>query len=286
MPCMERRRFRSLALLLAALVALGACVASSWLDTTRPVLRTVRIPLAGLTREVRILHVSDLQGRTFGRGQRRIADLLEGRSYDAVALTGDMVRDPGEDPAPARELASVLTGVSEMVVSVPGNHDEQDFATLHLADLGVLDLDDSNARVPAGGPSGSLVLTSLRAAPVTRETSADILVVVEHEPPEPERGAELAAPPASADLYLCGHTHAGLIRLPLLGGLIYPPTGDRPTDFFPELSGRPTRGLRDIGGLRVHISPGLGGWDVGPVGIPRVLNRAEITEIVLEPPSE
>lgn len=282
---MERRRRRPLAALALVLVVLGGCAVSAWIDNALPVLRTVRIEHPGVTREVRILHVSDLQGRRYGRDQARIAALLADRRYDAVVLTGDMVRDPGEDPAPARELARVLTEVSAVVVSVPGNHDSQKFATEHLADLGVVDLDDSSRRVPVGTPGGELVVTSLRTAPAARAASADIVVVAEHDPPTPERAAELAAPPASATLYLCGHTHAGLLRLPLLGALLYPPTGERGTTLFPELRGLPTRGLQGIGGLAVHISPGLGGWDAGPVPLLRLFNRAEITEVLLVPPS-
>ena len=73
------------------------------------------------------------------------------------------------------------------------------------------------------------------------------------------------------DLFLSGHTHGGLIRLPLIGGLYAPKQG-----LFPKYD----RGYFPIGKTRLLISGGFAGY--GP--FPRVFNRPEISVVRFLPP--
>ena len=74
----------------------------------------------------------------------------------------------------------------------------------------------------------------------------------------------------TGDLYLCGHTHGGLWRIPGIGG-IYAPT----QRFFPKYD----RGYFtfDNGKYQMIINPGFGGhgW------IPRIFNLPEVSVIAL-----
>lgn len=73
----------------------------------------------------------------------------------------------------------------------------------------------------------------------------------------------------NADLYISGHTHGGVVRLPLIGGIVAPTQG-----FFPEYDyGQYLVDER----LNLIISSGLSGYD----WIPRVFNKPEICVITM-----
>lgn len=278
---MERRRTRAASVLAALAALVLGCGLTAWRDTALPALRTVTIPMAGLAEPVRILHVSDLQGERFGEGQDRLAALLEGRGYDAVALTGDMVSEDGGDRTTAFELLPALAAASDTIAFVPGNHDDPGVAG-DLAARGVADLSSGAVvRVPAGTPGGELVLTGLSGALSTALPETGPLVVLDHLPPSDELAAHLAG--QGADLYLAGHFHGGQARLPLIGALVVPWSHGAGWQLLPEARGIHVRGLRVRQGLPVHISPGLGRQSLWGVHLPRTFNRAEMTEIVLVP---
>lgn len=278
---MKRRRVIALAASLATLGLLAACGWLTWRDTTSPVLRTVEVPVTGLEAPVRLLHISDLQGERFGPEQARLRTLLEGRRYDAVALTGDMVSEDGGDRTTAFELLLLLADVSGTVVFVPGNHDDPGVSP-EFAERGVWDVSAGDpVRLPLDRPGGSLVLTGLDGSAAAREAGADFVVVLDHMPPSDRLASELAA--SGADLYLAGHFHGGQIRLPVVGALIVPWSHDAGWQVLPETREAHIRGMREREGLAVHISPGLGRQSFLGLELPRTFNRAEMTEIVLVP---
>ena len=61
-------------------------------NNSRVSLEKRSITIASLPKQaenLRILHISDLHGLTFGKDQQRIADTLKGADYDIVCFTGD-----------------------------------------------------------------------------------------------------------------------------------------------------------------------------------------------------
>lgn len=68
------------------------------------------------------------------------------------------------------------------------------------------------------------------------------------------------------DTVLCGHTHNGVIALPLVGALLIPDQG-----FFPKYD----KGVFDLNGTTMIICGGLAGWH----WIPRILNPPEIVSV-------
>ena len=75
-------------------------------------------------------------------------------------------------------------------------------------------------------------------------------------------------PELDVDLILCGHTHGGIVRLPLVGGLAASNMG-----LFPEYDA----GLFELPAYKLFISRGLG----NSVPLPRFLNTPEIVSITL-----
>ncbi|TFG65323.1 MAG: hypothetical protein E4H28_04340 [Gemmatimonadales bacterium] len=288
----ERRRSsrptRRKSLLTFTLVALLAIILGvgilAWRDTTRPVLRVIHVPVQGLSRTYRILQVSDLHGSEFRERQEGLARLVQGKRYDAVAFTGDMVRLLFEDKTPAIDAVGALKD-NGPVFYVSGNHDDTGVAPALVA-AGATDL-EAVGSVRLGTDDQALVLTTGAALATARESDDDVLVVLTHIPPSEADLLAAAAPPRRTALVLAGHTHGGTIRLPFVGAIVAPPMGTlKGWNQFPEMRGFHVQGLRKHGDIWMHISPGLaaGSHPAAPQWWKfRLGARAEIEEIVLEP---
>ncbi len=72
----------------ALLIGLSLASSNLWIHVDRQVVVLDQLPpeFEGFT----ILQLSDLHGRRFGDGQRRLLHVIDGLSYDVVAITGDM----------------------------------------------------------------------------------------------------------------------------------------------------------------------------------------------------
>lgn len=242
------------------------------------------MPVQGLSRTYRILQVSDLHGSEFGERQDRLARLVDGKRYDAVALTGDMVRLLFDDSGPAAEVVTALKD-NGPVYYVSGNHDDEGVAPALVA-AGAIDLEAAGS-IRLGTDDQALVLTIGASLATARERDEDVIVVLTHIPPSRADLLAAAAPPRRTALVLAGHTHGGTVRLPLIGALVSPPMGgiDGWTS-FPDMRGIHVQGLRQYGDTWLHISPGLapGSYGAAPSWWKyRLGARAEIDEIVLEP---
>jgi predicted MPP superfamily phosphohydrolase len=168
-----------------------------------------------------ILHLSDPHFDGLPGIDERIVTLCQGREFDLCVLTGDYRT---ELHGPIREVMASLERVVRGVRSrqgflgVLGNHDDCHMVAPMEA-MGVRLLINEHVVLARGADTLRVVGTddvhyyytdqSLHALEAAREGFTIALV---HSP-------ELyqAAAAAGVDLYLCGHTHAGQVRLP--GGL-------------------------------------------------------------------
>lgn len=267
---------------------LGTLAFIGYRDLNDPRLGRVMIEVAGLSREVRILHISDLHGARFGEGQARLAELLGESRYDIAVFTGDHVRTPKDDASPALELARIVGERAKLVVGVRGNHDGDRLPML-LSEAGVRQLESGDVTT-TGEPSASevaVVGADCRHEFEMPEDAEDypVIVAAGHIPPQGAVLESLSAPREAVVLALAGHTHGGQLRLPFIGALwapyewethVIPP---QTTGFLPDLRGRFVKGHYRRDALHVHVSPGLG-WSFLPL---RLFDRAEMTEIVLVP---
>lgn len=200
---------------------------------------------------------------------------------ELIALTGDFL-DEGEA---GRELPGVEALVRELVKLAPvyfvsGNHDwasgaEQElFEALEAA--GAVCLRNDFLSLERGGDSLILAGVEDPNGPADMETPEELVsrlreaapaafvLLLAHRAYWAERYPEL-----DVDLILCGHTHGGIVRLPILGGVAG-------TNFslFPEYDA----GLFDTGRYKLFISRGLG----NSVPLPRFLNTPEIASVTLK----
>lgn len=232
----------------------------------------------------RILQISDLHNKAFGKEQKPLAGWMRRAAPDVVVITGDLIdsRHPGRRAA--MECIKAALALAP-VYYVPGNHEarSEEYPELRteLLQAGVQLLEDRKALLKRG--EEELVLAGVRdprfwqQSGEIREWKSDCFVEqLETLCREPRFTVLLAHQPgylpayvqAGADVVLCGHVHGGVVRLPGIGGVFGP---DR--RFFPRYDA----GLYQMGNTQMAVSRGLG----GSVLPQRLFNRPELVLVTL-----
>lgn len=171
----------------------------------------------------RVLHVSDLHVRRVAPGSARTRALLEAVAsveVDVVAVTGDLMDEPGGEGATLEMLGMVCAAARSRcgVFAVLGNHDRPTLArrlggVRGLTVLGVTGPAWVDVAVGGGAlrliglnwPEDVLALAGDRALPAPEGVLPMLLA---HHPAALIPAAEIGVP-----LMLAGHTHAGQVRL-------------------------------------------------------------------------
>lgn len=173
---------------------------------------------------------------------------------DLIAITGDIIdtRTPPEfDPMISNVLDELQA--KDLIVAVPGNHDHWEgikrFNKI-LADIGVTVLTNQMTAIwRKNSPlyicgTDSLMVGKARLDKITAQIlNQSCAILLAHEP-------DIATDSAASgkfSLQLSGHTHGGLVNLPLLGPPVLPAYGEK----YPE-------GLYQLNGMYLYTSRGIG----------------------------
>lgn len=265
------------------LLAMTVLAGRFWLKTTR---YTVTLPQ--LESQVRLVYLSDLHGLEYGKDNRRLLEKVRQAQPDLIATVGDMVpKNASEEEIDAYcDLLTELTRIAPVYVSL-GNVELELDADLpeRIRQTGAVFLDETYEDITINGETlrvGGLYRYAFRHAQTQeqwlqsstygfltdfQDTSA-VKILLCHRP-------DCfffydAYDDWDVDVILCGHTHGGVVRLPLLGGLCAPDQG-----WLPEYD----KGLFSFGDTHMLITSGFAGYD----GIPRIFNRPEIVCVTLCP---
>lgn len=222
-----------------------------------------------------ILHISDLQSKTFGKGQKRLIRKAENAAADAIFITGDLIDANRTDMEAAMDLIKRLTYIAP-VYYVSGNHEfgsglYEDFI-LFLEMEGVHVLENTSEKLERGGEKIDILgLADIRAnknysfvlRKLAKNANEDFSILLSHRPELLELYASVGI-----DLTFSGHAHGGQIRLPFIGALFAPNQG-----FLPKL----TSGLYYKENSSLVVSRGLGNSKF-PF---RIFNRPELVIVRL-----
>lgn len=179
---------------------------------------------------LRVLHISDIHGRIGLIDKQRITDVVEMGQVDLVAVTGDLVCKYFPNLKEPLEFLRELTHHIP-VFYVPGNHDYWAAEAHELRDqieaTGARALFNQHSQLTfqSEGKKRQITLVGIedpytdRADLVTAAEGVDAStsLLLAHSPGIFAQAAERSFP-----LVLCGHTHGGQVRVPLLGAPYIP----------------------------------------------------------------
>ncbi|HUH12803.1 MAG TPA: metallophosphoesterase [Longimicrobiales bacterium] len=256
----------------AALLGYAALLEPRWLQLRRSRIHLRRLPpdLEGL----RIALLTDLHVGEYARASlvRRAVRMAMAERPHLVAVAGDLAADPGSLRETLTELSALSAPLGVFIV--PGNHDYGDIGIEHWRAAvgehpGLCDLTNrwtmrlvGAARLCVAGVDDYAEGSPRVALPPPDQR--DLTVLLAHNPDQAERCRRRWD---DIDLIVSGHTHAGQVRLPLLGALVS-------SAEHPELY---EEGVRRRPWTQVYTSRGI-----GTTGLPfRFLARPEVALLEL-----
>lgn len=229
----------------------------------------------------RIVQLSDLHMADYGK---KLYGLIREQKPDIIVMTGDFLNRKelagGENQT--EKLRPILMAIAEIAPCyyVSGNHDWASGEIRELAPLleetgiGYLRnefvlLERDGAQIALAGvedPNGpaDMVKPDALARLVAQSYPDTFTIMLAH------RNDFLTKYPAlPVDVVLCGHAHGGIVRLPLIGGVM-----GTENNFFPKYDA----GLFNEGTYDMILSRGLSNH----IFEPRFLNNPELVTLVLK----
>jgi predicted MPP superfamily phosphohydrolase len=288
-------------------INLGASLALAWgafVEPQRLGLSRLRLTSDSLPQDsppLRVLHISDLHVERFGRREEQLLRMVRAIGPDLILLTGDYVNlSYVDDPVARADTRRMLVALSSDIEGLaPGGvyavlgSPPVDRNSASLFDgLAVRLLRDEvvtidlpvlhDAQHKTGNRGGRLALVGLDCSHNTKRDAERLAAVSAHAPlgafcvllyHSPE-----LIPVASRfgiDLYLCGHTHGGQVRLPIYGALLT----------SSELGKQFDMGYYQVEDTHLYVSRGIG---MEGLGAPRVrfLCPPEITLFSIQGPED
>jgi len=231
----------------------------------------------------RIVHISDLHNKQFGRNQERLLKKISAVSPDIIVITGDLIDRRKYD----LETAMVFIDGAMKIVPVyyvSGNHEawSGDYENIseNLRISGVQILDDTKATLIKGNGKIEILGLSdpdfLTTSYLEGTNSSKLRGHLERLSDDSAFQILLCHRPELFDIYVnqnidlifSGHAHGGQVRIPFVGGLVAPDQG-----LFPKY----TSGAYTQNQSTMIVSRGLGN-SVIPI---RIFNRPEIVVVTL-----
>jgi len=239
-------------------------------DINRFVVREYYFCATGLKKNTKMVVITDLHNKQYGRNNQVLWNAIELIAPDYILIAGDMITNGRYDNTPACELLRMLSS-KYPVYYANGNHETK--LKLNAEQLGQVayDYEKSVSELPLkwlrnendyikdinlhiyGLDLEWAYYKRFRKKPLPpgylKEKLGEpdrnrVNLLIAHNPEYFEEYAEWGA-----DLVVSGHMHGGIIRLPLLGGVLSP----RYT-LFPEYDG----GLYHKGKSTLILSRGTG----------------------------
>lgn len=241
-----------------------------------------------------IVQISDLHSKLFGENNKKLIQKIKSLNPDIVVVTGDLIDGENNNYNVALDFMKEISKLYR-VYYIIGNHEQKSlikkykdeykdyFNKLHQIDF--VNLDNNKVEIVKGDSNINLYGLTVPYSCYKylfdnqETTSIDIDFLEEKlgKVDKEQFNILLAHTPFyfdeyekwGADLTLCGHVHGGIVRLPLVGGLLSP---DR--KFFPKYDlGEYTKNKSTM-----IVSKGLGGSKV----LIRVNCKPEIVNIKLK----
>jgi len=221
------------------------CLVVSHFDTRRFVIKNYDIDSDKVTKDLKICLLTDLHGMTYGKDNIDLISKIDENSPDIVIIAGDIITASHPEDSFAKEK-KFLRNISKKykVYVANGNHeyktkkltdiygDFYDEYKAYLESIGIVLLENDSINLHAE----NIHLTGLELAHYyfghfyKRKMEKDYLektigiadkdkcnILIAHNPQYFEEYAAWGA-----DITVSGHVHGGIMKLPILGGVISP----------------------------------------------------------------
>lgn len=219
------------------------------LDITKHEVQTAKLP-AG--ERLRIVHLSDLHIDGRDRLPSGLTEAIASAAPDLVLMTGDYLNNA--DPESEAGLLEFIGGLEPRlgIYGVVGNWDIRSWSRARslLREAGVQMVDGLALEV-AGSDLPIRISGHLEASMQEAHGTYPGFDIALHHTPD-----EIEALAGQIDLYLCGHTHGGQVRLPLFGAVIT----------LSKFWKRYEMGRYEVEGTTLYVHRGLGAEG----GVPRI----------------
>lgn len=279
--------------ILAAVIAvIFICLAVAVWDSNRFVTVTYEIRSDKITKPCRLVLLADLHNKSFGKENGRLLAAIDDTSPDGILVAGDMLTAiRGADFGHALSLMENLSAKYRVYYGM-GNHEYRlglypdDYPGMYegylsgLKQAGIEPLINETACLPeyniavCGAQIDRVYYRHFKRKPMEQAYLPKILgtpdrekfqLLIAHNPVYFDAYAEWGA-----DLVVSGHVHGGIMRLPVLGGVLSPAL-----TLFPKYDG----GMFTENGSTMILSRGLSSH-TPPI---RIFNPGELIVIDLKP---
>lgn len=275
-----KRKFRVIILII--IITLGFLfIENNWIGITRIDVKSKKLPVSFIG--LKIVHLSDLHNKEFGKNQRVLLNKIRLERPDIIVFTGDLVDSRRYNEEPSLELMEECVKIAP-VFYVTGNHEERTGKSNELSQklkklnvnvlknssykikkgkssIYILGIDDPTFYRGIGDDRKRIDLEIQKSLKDVNENSFKILL--SHRPEQ-----FLVYSNKKMDIVFSGHAHGGQVRLPFIGGLIAPNQGFNP---------KYTSGKYEMNNSVMIVSRGLGN-SLAPI---RIFNRPEIICVTL-----
>lgn len=252
---------------------------------------TYEIASDRIDKDFRFVFLSDLHNKQYGQGNKKLLDAIDACNPEAVFIGGDVLTaTPGKSVEPAAQFVKELAE-RYLIYYANGNHEQRlDLYPETYGDMGKryeellsqasivrlvneAEYNQSHNAEVIGCQIDRRFYKRFKKVPMDGSYLQEILpkksegmytILLAHNPDYFQAYKEWGA-----DLTLSGHVHGGVMRLPLLGGVLG--TNFR---FFPQYDG----GMFEEDGKVMIVSRGLGAHTI-PL---RIFNPAELVEVVIK----
>jgi hypothetical protein len=234
---------------------------------------TVTIETDKLTRaSFRIVQISDLHCDAAERNETEVVRIVNSLNPDVVIFTGDAINEYEALPLLKRALSEIRAPLGKFAVR--GNFDAAAQRAPGLFENTGFDLLElENVYIEKGGEKIAITGAGFGQDPacvrcMTLEAEPGLFHVFLSHAPDFAEDLENAG----ADLYLCGHTHGGQVRLPFLGAIMT----------ISKFGKKYEAGRYDIKGMILYVNRGIG-MEPFPAPQVRFLCRPEIAVFYVVP---
>jgi predicted MPP superfamily phosphohydrolase len=220
---------------------------------------------------LKVVQISDLHCRKHEGNEKKLPSIINPLEADVIVFTGDAINEPAGIPHFKKSLKSLKAKTGKFAVY--GNIESWYFSDLELLkDTGFKLLNNESIKLSKDGEffyiSGIDYGSEENIPSIMKKIeSSSLNIFLYHTPDLIENVSS-----EKVDLYLCGHTHGGQVRLPFYGSLITLSIHGKKYDM----------GEYKVGNTSVYVNRGLGteGGSVPPV---RFLCKPEITVFSITP---